>query len=127
MKTTALLAVLVIVTFVGGCTTGARMDYGTPAAQFTQEDVLEKGTAYVGTKITVKGMVEGIDITDPANAWLHLDGGIRCNFRTLKAMVVSCKVGDSVYVDGILKRCKDDGVLIEPALLRDSAASFEPK
>ena len=41
-------------------------------------------------------------------------------------MASSCKVGEVVYIDGFLKHCDDDKVLLEPAILRDPTAKFIP-
>ena len=54
------------------------MDYGEPVAQFLQEDVGQKGKAFLGKKVTVKGTVTKVDVGDPDAAWIHLEGGIRC-------------------------------------------------
>ena len=42
-------------------------------------------------------------------------------------MAESCEVGDEVYVDGVLKRCNEGDVLIDPAMFRDPNAPFNPK
>jgi len=44
------------------------MDYGKPAAQFHERDVLANGKAFVGKKITVKDIVEKVDTSDPESA-----------------------------------------------------------
>ena len=83
-----------------------------------------KAKTYVGKKITVKGTVTRVDISDPNSSRIYLKEGIVCNLGTFKAMATSCKIGDTVFVDGFLKRCDDGDILIEPALLRDPAAKF---
>ncbi len=103
------------------------MDYGEPAAQFMSGDVYTKGKPFVGKKVTVKGIVTKIDVVDPNAAWVELEEGIRCNFGKFKAMAESSKVGDTVYVDGVLTRCGEGDVLMDPAQLRDSTASFAPQ
>lgn len=103
------------------------MDYGKPAAQFHEQDLLAKGNAFVGKKITVKGIVKKVDTTDPKSAWIILSKGTRCNFGKFKAMAESYSVGEEVYVDGFLKRCHEGDVLIEPAMGRDPTAPFDPK
>ncbi len=102
------------------------MDYGKPAAQFHEKEVSAKGRAFIGKKITVKGIVDKVDTSDPESTWILLSGGTRCNFGKFKAMAESCRVGEEVYVDGFLKRCNEGDVLIEPAMLRDPTAPFDP-
>jgi len=66
------------------------MDYGQPAAQFLQEDLEANGKAFVGKKITVKGMVAKIDVSDPASSWVHLTGGIHPrHFRQCNSYIES--------------------------------------
>ena len=106
---------------------GWQMDYGKPAAQFHQESLLEKGKPYIGKKITVKGKVTRVDTSIPEAAWVYLEGGVRCNFGDFVLMAKDNKVGESVYVDGFLRRCEPGDILIEPALNRDSTAPFSPR
>lgn len=103
------------------------MDYGKPAAQFLEADLATQGQAFVGKKITVKGTVAKVDLSDPKSATIHLSGGIQCDLGKFKAMAESCKIGDTVYVDGFLKRCEERDILIDPAMLRDPTAPFSPK
>ncbi|MFZ9937006.1 MAG: hypothetical protein ACO3JG_08070 [Luteolibacter sp.] len=103
------------------------MDYGKPAAQFHQEGLAAKGQPYIGKKITVKGKVARVDTSNPEVAWVWLEGGIRCNFQEFDLMAKANKVGETVYVDGFLRRCEPGDILIEPALNRDPAAPFTPQ
>ena len=103
------------------------MDYGKPAAQFEEAVVSTRGQPYIGTKVTVRGTVETIDLTDPDEAWLHLSGGTRCHFGKFMTMAGSCKVGDEVYVDGILRECREGDVRLDRAMFRDPTAPFHPK
>lgn len=115
-----------LVGVMGGCGKGWEMDYGKPAAQFLEKDLAAKGGGFVGEKITVKGTVTKVDLTVPDAAVVVLDHGIRCQFGKMSAMAGSCKVGDTVFVDGFLKQCKPGDILIDPATLRDPTASFSP-
>ena len=128
MKTQILTAVMVLGLggLGSGCSQGWRMDYEKPAAQFLQADLASQGKAFIGKKITVKGTVAKVDLTDPASAWIHLEGGIRCNLGKFRVMVESSKMGDTVFVDGFLKRCAEGDILLEPAMLRDPTAAFAP-
>ena len=131
MKKTHIACLLLLIPFaaMGGLfsCTGWKMDYGKPAAQFHQKDVLEKGKPYIGKKITIKGTVERVDLSDPENAWVHLEGGIRCNFGTFRLMAENNEVGKSVYVDGFLRRCASGDILLDPASNRDATAAFHPQ
>ena len=111
-----------------GCSEGWVLDYHEPAAQFLAKDVTTKAKPYVGrhVKITIKGIVTKVNINDPNSSLIYLKEGIECNLK-IRAMASTCKVGDTVYVDGFLKRCDEDKVLLEPATLRDPTAKFAPK
>ena len=115
---------LIAAVLLVGCGKGYELDYGQPTAQFLAKDLPLKAKTYVGKKITVKGTVTRVDISDPNSSRIYLKEGIECNLGTFKAMATSCKIGDTVFVDGFLKRCDDGDILIEPALLRDPTANF---
>jgi len=115
---------LIAAVLLVGCGKGYELDYGQPTAQFLAKDLPLKAKTYVGKKITVKGTVTRVDISDPNSSRIYLKEGIECNLGTFKAMATSCKIGDTVFVDGFLKRCDDGDILIEPALLRDPTAEF---
>ncbi|MGB1129619.1 MAG: hypothetical protein ACPG4K_06190 [Haloferula sp.] len=105
---------------------GWAMDYGKPAAQFEEGDVAVKGKGFVGKKVTVKGIVEKVDLTDPQAAWVHLSGGVRCNLGDFRAMAGGMKAGEEVYMDGFLKSCEEANVVLDPAMSRDPTAKFDP-
>ncbi len=109
-----------------GCGEDYELDYGQPAAQFLAKDLPSKAKSYIGKKITVKGTVARVDTSNPTSSWVFLKGGIECNLGRFKAMANSCKVGDTVFIDGFLRRCDDGDILIEPALQRDPTADFNP-
>jgi len=128
MKTIHLLQALpAIACLIAGCGKGWQMDYGKAEAQFIQDDVVAKSKAWVGKKITVKGVVTKIAFSDPDAAWVELGNGIKCNFGKMRQMAESAKVGETVYVDGFLKHCNEGDVLIDPAMLRDPTAPFTPQ
>ena len=110
-----------------GCAESWQMDYGKPAAQFLEKDLSTKGTSFVGKKITVKGTVARVDLSDPKSARVHLTSGIDCNFGEFREMAKSFKPGDSIHVDGFLKKCEASGVIIDPAMSRDPKAPFAPR
>ena len=119
-----MLSPLIAVVLLVGCGKGYELDYGQPAAQFLAIDVPSKAKSYVGEKITVKGTVTRVDISNPTSSKIYLKEGIECNLGGFRAMATSCKIGDTVFVDGFLKRCDDGDILIEPALLRDPTEKF---
>jgi hypothetical protein len=121
-----MLTALLLISLGSGCRQGWRMDYEKPAAQFRHADLASHGKAFIGKKITVKGTVAKIDSTDPKSARIHLEGGIQANLGTFQAMAESCKTGDTVFVDGFLKRCEEGDILLDPAMLRDPRAPFSP-
>ena len=105
-----------------GCGTGWRMDYGEPAAQFLSANVAMQGRRYVGEKVTVQGAVTEVLLDRTDGAWIYLNNGVRCNLGEFQAMAGEVSVGETVLVDGILRQCDPEDVLLEPALLRDPAA-----
>ena len=118
------IAALVLV----GCYKGWILDYHEPAEQFLAKDVAIKAKSYVGRhlKITIKGIVSKVDVSNPNSSMIYLKDGIECNLGKWSRMASSCKVGEVVYIDGFLKHCDEDKVLLEPALLRDPTAEFIP-
>jgi len=110
--------------FLVGCD-GWKLDYGKPAAQFLEKDLSAMGKAYIGEKITVKGKVSKV-LIHPVPAKVFLDSGIECNLGKFTRMAESCKVGDEIFVDGILKRLGRGEALLDPAVLRDPDADFVP-
>ena len=111
-----------------GCYKGWILDYHEPAEQFLAKDVATQAKPYVGRhlKITIKGIVSKVDVSNPDSSMIYLKNGIECNLGKWSRMASSCKVGEVVYIDGFLKRCDEDKVLLEPAILRDKAAKFSP-
>jgi len=120
------LCLLFSIFLISGCN-GWKTDYGKPAAQFVEEDLSTKGKEFLGKKITVKGKVTKVDVSDPTASKVYLQYGIQCNLGKLTKMAESCKVGESVYVDGLLKVLEEGNVILDPAILRDPNAYFEPK
>ena len=112
---------------VAGCGSGWVLDYGEPAAQFLAADLASGGATFVGKKVTVKGIVNEIDTSHAGSAWIHLQGGIRCDLGDFATMAKGCEVGETAFVDGILERCEEGNVLLSPAVLRDPEALFSPR
>ena len=122
------LLIIIVAVVLVGCSKGWILDYHEPAEQFLAKDVATKAKPYVGRhlKITIKGIVSKVDVSNPDSSMIYLKNGIECNFGKWSRMASSCKVGEVVYIDGFLKRCDEDKVLLEPAILRDPTAKFSP-
>ena len=124
LSTAWLLAAMMLLV---GCGTAWRMDYGEPAAQFLSANVSAQGAEYVGEKVTVQGAVTQVLPDQADGAWIYLDNGVRCNLGQFRAMAEGVSVGQTVMIDGILRKCDGDDILLEPALLRDPTAPFSPQ
>jgi len=122
------LLISIVALVLVGCSKGWILDYHEPAEQFLAKDVAIKAKPYVGRhlKITIKGIVSKVDVSNPDSSMIYLKNGIECNLGKWSKMASSCKVGEVVYIDGFLKRCDEDKVLLEPAILRDPTAKFSP-
>ena len=122
------LLISIVALVLVGCSKGWILDYHEPAEQFLAKDVATQAKPYVGRhlKITIKGIVSKVDVSKPDSSMIYLKNGIECNLGKWSRMASSCKVGEVVYIDGFLKRCDEDKVLLEPAILRDPAAKFIP-
>ena len=118
----ALLLVTVFFVFLG-----LSMDYGKPAAQFLEEDVAELGKKYLRKKITIKGIVTRVDVSSPKDVSVYLGHGIECRFNEFLGAAKEYSIGETVFVDGILKKCEQGEILLDPAFGRDSKAPFNPK
>ena len=122
------LLISIVALVLVGCSKGWILDYHEPAEQFLAKDVATQAKPYVGRhlKITIKGIVSKVDVSNPDSSMIYLKNGIECNLGKWSRMASSCKVGEVVYIDGFLKRCDEDKVLLEPATLRDPTAKFSP-
>ena len=122
------LLISIVALVLVGCSKGWILDYHEPAEQFLAKDVATQAKPYVGRhlKITIKGIVSKVDVSNPDSSMIYLKNGIECNLGKWSRMASSCKVGEVVYIDGFLKRSDEDKDLLEPAILRDPAAKFNP-
>lgn len=107
-----------------GCQ-GWTMDYGKPAAQFEAKDAVALAQEYLGEKVSVRGEVLSVDVSDPEDCVVELQGGVTARFGAFKAAAETCTVGTVVCVDGIVKAGSSQGVTLDPALERDPEAPFE--
>jgi hypothetical protein len=110
---------------VSGCGKGWQMDYGKPAAQFYAYDVARMGKPFIGKKITVKGEVLHVENREDGNH-IYLNHNIHCVFPIWHLGEDNLKAGDEIFVDGFLEKCTEGNIELNPALGRDSAASFKP-
>lgn len=115
--TVILLALSTII--LPGCGEGWVMDYGTPTAQFSADNLPSAGGTYIGKKVTIKGVVTHRN----KSGVVVLNDKIEC---TPGNVSINAKVGETVYVDGILREWSADKIKLEPAMGRDPNASFEP-
>ena len=119
-------AFLLLIPFhLAGCGSGWKMDYAEPAAQFNAEDVAQNARPYLGKKVTVKGTLTKTDLTDPLNRKLYVADVICCNLGN-SAQAQAYLIGQTVFIDGFLKRCQTGDVLLDPAAGRDPGANFNP-
>lgn len=104
-----------------------RTDYGKPAAQFDAADLRVLAGKYLNKKITVKGEIASVDVSNPKHCLVRMNPGITFDYVEMKRAAESCKVGDTIFIDGILKKHSDKGeLLLAPAFTRDPTASFVP-
>jgi hypothetical protein len=104
-----------------------RTDYGKPAAQFEAADVAALAGKFLNKKITIKGQITNVDVSEPKHCLVHMNPGITFDFVEMKKAAESCKVGDTMFIDGILKSHSAKGeILLAPAFTRDPKAPFLP-
>jgi hypothetical protein len=102
-----------------------RVDYGRPAAQFEAVDVAGLAGKHLGKKITVRGEVSRVDVSNPKHCYVWMKPGIVFDFLEFKAAAQDCKVGEMVSIDGILKRHAERDIMVAPAFKRDPKAPFK--
>ena len=120
------IAIALLAGLVVGCQ-GWTMDFGKPAAQFEANDAVALAQEYLGEKVSVRGEVLSVDVSDPEDCVVELQGGVTARFGAFKAAAETCTVGTVVYVDGIVKAGSSQGVTLDPAFGRDPEAPFEPQ
>jgi hypothetical protein len=120
------LGVLLMASISLGCQ-GLNMDYGKPEAQFLEEDVSRLGQNYIQKKRTLKGVVTRIDVSQPKDVSVFLGHGIECDLDDFANATIHFRIGETVYMDGILRKCEPGTILLEPAFGRDPTAPFNPK
>lgn len=102
------------------------MDYGAPAAQFEARDAVAVAHAYRDQKVSVRGTVRAVDLSDPNRCVVELAGGVTAVFGDLVAQAAPYKVGEIACVDGFVAAATSAGVVLKPARSRDASAPFDP-
>ncbi len=123
---TLALTLALLLPLGAGCQ-GWTMDYGKPAAQFEAVDAAAIAPDHVGEKVAVRGEVRSVDVSDPEDCVVELEGGVTARFGDFKDAAESCPVGTVVYLYGIVKAASPGGVTLDPASRRDPTAPFEPE
>lgn len=103
-----------------------RTDYGRPAFQYEAGDVAKLAGMALNKKITVRGEVTKVDVTNPKHCLVTMKPGITFDFLNFQTAAEACKVGETVYIDGILKRHDKNQILLAPSFTRDPNAPFSP-
>ena len=124
-KPLALVLTLFVLLAFPGCDTFT-LEFSEPAGQFEAATLPLYGEKYVRKKVSVRGVVTRHDTTDPDNLLVYLTHGVCCNFGKNKRALEKNRVGAMAYVDGILRRCLPNDILITPAIPRDPTAEFVP-
>ena len=104
------------------------MDYGDPEARFEAANAVGLAPEYLGEKVSVRGTVVGVVVSDlgSTEATVTLEDGVRARFGDMVEMATSCEAGQVVPIDGFVRTADQSTVTLEPAMLRDPAAPFEP-
>lgn len=105
---------------------GWTLDYGTPAAQFEARDARHFAGDYRGRKVTVRGVVSAVDVSEPACCVVTLEHGVVGLFGARRAAAEEYAVGATVYLDGIVASVDATTVTLEPVTGRDPTARYEP-
>jgi hypothetical protein len=104
-----------------------RTDYGKPTAQFEAARVATLAGKYLNKKVTIKGEVTKVDVSNPKHCLVHMHPSITFDFVEMKTAAECCQVGETAIIDGILKRHSPKGqILLAPAFTRDPSAPFTP-
>ena len=117
----ALLALL-----LPGCR-GWTMDYGDPVAHAEAKDAAVIAQRHLGEKIVVRGTVASVDVSDPEDCVVRLEGPVVARFGDFKAMAEELEMGEVATISGIVDSVDAGVVILDPAMERDGLAPFEPE
>ena len=120
----ALLALLALV--LPGCR-GWTMDYGDPVAHAEAKDAAVIAQRHLGEKIVVRGTVASVDVSDPEDCVVRLEGLVVARFGDFKAMAEGLEMGEVATISGIVDSVDAGIVTLDPAMGRDGLAPFEPE
>ena len=119
-------AIALLALLLPGCR-GWTMDYGDPVAHAEAKDAAVIAQRHLGEKIVVRGTVASVDVSDPENCVVRLEGLVVARFGDFKAMAEGLQVGEVATISGIVDSVDAGVVTLDPAMGRDSLAPFEPE
>lgn len=119
-------AIALLALLLPGCR-GWTMDYGDPVAHAEAKDAAVIAQRHLGEKIVVRGTVASIDVSDPEDCVVRLEGLIVARFGDFKAMAEELQVGEIATISGIVDSVDAGVVILDPAMGRDGLAPFEPE
>ncbi|MBI1371675.1 MAG: hypothetical protein GC159_02780 [Phycisphaera sp.] len=111
-----------------GCHGGV-IDGAKPVAQFESADAVVHAGEYLGKKITVRGVVTSIippRRKDSTECVVELDGCVFAVFDDYQTAKKACKVGETVYIDGVVDEADGAEIDLKSVVARDPKAPFTP-
>ena len=119
-------AIALLALLLPGCR-GWTMDYGDPVAHAEAKDAAVIAQRHLGEKIVVRGTVASVDVSDPEDCVVRLEGLVVARFGDFKAMAEGLQVGEVATISGIVDSVDAGIVILDPAMGRDGLAPFEPE
>lgn len=119
-------AIALLALLLPGCR-GWTMDYGDPVAHAEAKDAAVIAQRHLGEKILVRGTVASVDVSDPEDCVVRLEGLVVARFGDFKAMAEGLQVGEVATISGIVDSVDAGIVILDPAMGRDGLAPFEPE
>ena len=122
----SLSAIALLALVLPGCR-GWTMDYGDPVAHAEAKDAAVIAQRHLGEKIVVRGTVASVDVSDPEDCVVRLEGLVVARLGDFKAMAEGLQVGETATISGIVDSVNAGVVILDPAMGRDGLAPFEPE
>ena len=119
-------AIALLALLLPGCR-GWTMDYGDPVAHAGAKDAAVIAQRHLGEKIVVRGTVASVDVSDPEDCVVRLEGLVVARFGDFKRMAEGLQVGEIATISGIVDTVDAGVVTLDPAMGRDDLAPFEPE
>ena len=119
-------AIALLALLLPGCR-GWTMDYGDPVAHAEAKDAAVIAQRHLGEKIVVRGTVASVDVSDPQDCVVRLEGPVMARFGDFKAMAEELQAGEIATISGIVDSVDAGVVILDPAMRRDGLAPFEPE